>query len=179
MFTIKTASTEILSTNTVGQGINWAQFSLGIFVLITGSLVYIIDRSPEHTYFIYQTSFNLSLYGSLPGMFGSIGDNLPSFVHAFSFILITAGLIATQKHTILLICLFWFVIDSLFEFGQVLIDSATTVPSWFAGIPFLENTENYFTNGIFDWNDVAATAIGVIVAYLVLRATTNIGRSKS
>lgn len=179
MFTIKAANTEILSTNTVGQGINWTQICLGIFVLIAGSLVYIIDRSPEQTYFIYQTSFNLSLYGSLPGLFGSIGDSLPSFVHAFSFILITAGLIATQKHIILLICLFWFVIDSLFEFGQVLIKSAATIPSWFASIPFLDNTENYFINGTFDWNDVAASALGAILAYLVLRATSETGRKIS
>jgi hypothetical protein len=179
MFTIKAANTEILSTNTFGQGVNWTQISLGIFVLITGTLVYIIDRSPEHTYFIYQTSFNLSLYDSLPGIFGSIGDSLPSFVHAFSFILITAGLIATHKNTLLPICLFWFVIDSLFEFGQVLIDSANAIPAWFSRVPFLENTENYFINGTFDWNDMAATAFGVLIAYLVLRATTNTGRSTS
>lgn len=179
MYTIKTANTAKVSAEKIGQGINWTQISLGIFVLLTGTLVYIIDRSPQHTYFIYQTDFNLSLYGSLPGMFGSIGDSLPSFVHAFSFVLITAGLIATHKNTLLPICLFWFVIDLLFEFGQVLIDSANSIPAWFSRVPFLENTENYFINGTFDWNDVAATAFGTLIAYLVLRATTNTGRSTS
>lgn len=179
MFTIKAANTKKLSASIEGQGTNWIQISLGILVLLIGSLVYIIDRAPEHTYFIYQSSFNLSLYGSLPGLFGSTSNNLPSFAHAFALILITAGLIATTKNTYLLICLFWFVIDSLFELGQGLIDSATAIPTWFASIPFLENTGNYFINGSFDWNDVAATAIGSIVAYLVLRATTKIRRGTS
>ena len=172
MFTIKTSNTEKVSAIHFGQGINWTQISLGIIVLSLGSLVYLIDRAPEHTYFIYQSSINLSLYHSTSGLFGIIGNYLPSFAHALSFILITAGLIATRKNTYVLICLLWFVIDSLFEIGQGLIQSATAIPSWFAGIPFLENTESYFIHGTFDWNDVAATTIGVIAAYLILRATT-------
>lgn len=179
MFTVTTANTEKASTNIVGQGINWVQISLGVFILLTATLVYLLDRAPEQTYFIYQTGFNLSLYDSHSGLFGSMGNNLPSFAHALAFILITAGLLATHKNTYLLICLFWFALESLFEVGQALINSTTVIPGWFAGIPFLENTENYFLNGTFDWNDVAASALGAILAYLVLRTTSKTGRKTS
>lgn len=179
MFTIKSANTEKSSANIYGQGFNWNQLLLGIVVLLVGSLVYIIDRAPQHTYLIYQSSINLSLYGSVSELFGPLGNNLPSLAHTFAFILITAGLVPTRKYSYVFICLLWFAIDSLFELGQGLIDSATSIPAWFSHVIYLENTENYFINGTFDWNDVAATAIGSIVAYLVLRTTTNTGRSTS
>lgn len=172
MCTIKTANTEESFANTAGQDLNWLQIILGIIVLLPGSLVYIIARTPEHTYFLYQSGINLTLNSSLPDLFGMIGNNLPSFAHALAFILITAGLFATHKHVYVLICLLWFIFDSLFELGQWLIHSSTAIPNWFAGIPFLENTENYFINGTFDWNDVASIAIAAIAAYIVLRATT-------
>ncbi len=179
MFTIKTANTESIPANPTGQGINWAQISLGTFVLLIGTLVYVLDRPAEYTYFISHSSLNLSLPESFSGLFGSLGTYLPSFIHSFSFILITAGLVATHKNSQTIICLLWIVIDLLFEFGQGLIDSSIAIPSWFAGIPYLENTQNFFVNGIFDWNDVAATVIGAIAAFLVLRATTKIGRGAS
>jgi hypothetical protein len=45
------------------------------------------------------------------------------------------------------------------------------VPDWLGGILFLENTKNYFTRGTFDYFDIIATAIGAIVAYIVLLYT--------
>jgi len=51
------------------------------------------------------------------------------------------------------------------------------VPDWFSGIPFLENSKNYFSSGTFDYNDLTAIAIGTILAYLVLSITNKRGRS--
>jgi len=42
------------------------------------------------------------------------------------------------------------------------------VPDWFSGIPFLENSKNYFLSGTFDFNDLTAIAVGTISAYFVL-----------
>ena len=105
-------------------------------------------------------------------MLGVVGNNLPSFIHAFSFILITAGLTIYQRRHALLICLSWFLVDSAFELGQhVITETSAVIPSWFSGVLVLENTKNYFAQGTFDLNDLIAVALGAVIAYLVLLLT--------
>ena len=156
----------------VDRRINWVQISIGVVVLAVGSLIYLIDRPPDHTYFVYSSPINISLFTTIPNIFGLIGNSLPEFLHVFSFILITAGLIYCQKRGFLIICLSWFLVDSAFEVGQKFTTWSTSiVPDWFAGIPFLENTENYFLQGTFDFSDLAAIAFGTAIACFVLLTT--------
>ena len=156
-----------------GKLINRMQILIGILVLLIGSLVYLVDRPGEQTYFVYKSAVNISLHNTLPNLFGIIGNSLPSFTHVFSFILITAGLIAYQKRGYILICLFWFFVDSAFELGQkfntLIIEF---IPVWLGGIPFFENTGNYFMFGTFSFGDMAAIFIGTIAAYFILMKTT-------
>ena len=158
---------------TDGKLINKMQILIGILVLLIGSLVYLVDRPGEQTYFVYKSAVNISLHNTLPNLFGIIGNSLPSFTHVFSFILITAGLIAYQKRGYILICLFWFFVDSAFELGQkfntLIIEF---IPGWFGGIPVFENTGNYFMLGTFSFGDMAAIFIGTIAAYFILMKTT-------
>jgi hypothetical protein len=106
-------------------------------------------------------------------LFGIIGNSLPAFIHIFSFILMTAGLIFCQKRGYLIICLPWFLVDCAFELGQKYSTwSSSIIPNWFAGIPFLENTKNYFLKGTFDFIDLAAIALGTMIAYFVISATS-------
>jgi len=152
--------------------INLHQILIGLSVLFLGTLVYIVDRPLDQTYFVYKSFANISLHNILPNLFGFIGNSLPSFIHAFSFILITAGLFQCQKKGCLIICACWFLTDVIFELGQKFKAlSSTIVPDWFSGILFLENSKNYFLSGTFDFNDLAAIAVGTISAYLVLSAT--------
>jgi glycopeptide antibiotics resistance protein len=55
--------------------------------------------------------------------------------------------------------------------------SSTMVPDWFSGIPFLENSKNYFSSGTFDVNDLVAIVFGTIIAYFVLSITIKRGES--
>ena len=152
--------------------INRVQILIGLFGLVLGSLVYIVDRPPDQTYFILKSGINISLFNAFPNLFGSLGNSLPTFIHVLSFILITAGLMACQKRGYLIICLSWFLIDCTFEFGQKYDAFAVKlIPSWFRGIPFLENTQNYFLYGTFDHFDLTAIAMGATTAYFVLLAT--------
>jgi ABC-type xylose transport system permease subunit len=152
--------------------INKKQIIIGLVALFIGSVIYLIDRPPEHTYFVYNSPINISLSNTIPNLFGSIGNSLPAFLHVFSFILITAGLIFCNKRGYLIICLSWFLIDCVFEVGQKFTTwSSRIIPDWFAGIPFLENTENYFLKGTFDFLDLAAIAFGTVIAYFVLLTT--------
>ena len=154
------------------QRIHKTQILIGIIGLLIGSLVYLIDRSPDQTYFVYSSPININLSNVIPTLVGSIGNSLPEFIHVFSFILITAGLIFCRKRVYLIICMSWFLIDCAFELGQKFaLWSSSLVPDWFAGIPFLENSKSYFLQGTFDLFDMAAIALGSIAAYFVLLGT--------
>jgi hypothetical protein len=152
--------------------VNRLQIIIGIAVLLFGTLVYLIDRPPEQTYFVYLSPINLSLYNKLPKFFGTIGNSLPTFVHVFAFILLTAGLTSCKKNGYITICMGWFLVDIAFEIGQKFSSWSTNiVPAWFEGIPFLENTKNYFTHGTFDFYDIVSIALGAVTAYFVLLKT--------
>ena len=149
--------------------INKRQVLIGVAVLVIGTFFYLVGRPPEQTYFVSITPVNISLYGTVPNLFGVVGDSLPSFVHVFSFILITAGMICCHRRGYLIICLCWFLVECAFELGQKFDAWCLGVmPDWFAGIPFLENIENYFLQGTFDVVDVIAILAGTSMAYFVL-----------
>jgi hypothetical protein len=152
--------------------INGVQLLIGLGGLFLGTLVYLIDRPPEATYFIHFSRIKVSLYGILPNVFGAIGNSLPDFLHVFSFILLTAGLLSWRKRGSIVICLGWFSIDLIFELFQKFNTlPLKMIPEWFRAIPFLENTENYFTQGTFDLLDLVAISLGTVTAYFVLLAT--------
>jgi len=154
------------------QRINRIQILIGTVGLLFGLLVYLVDRPPDQTYFVYSSSIAMSLYGVLPNLFGVLGNSLPAFIHVFSFILITGSLIFYRKRGYLIICLWWFLVDCAFELGQKFTAlSLKMIPDWFAGIPLLGNTENYFLQGTFDFIDLVAITLGTLIAYFVLLAT--------
>jgi ABC-type xylose transport system permease subunit len=153
--------------------INKIQILIGVIALAIGSLVYIVDRPPDQTYFVYSSGISVSLHNFLPSLFGVFSNTLPAFIHVFSFILITGGLIACRKKGCLIICLSWLIIDCASELGQEFNTwSSEIIPAWFSGIPFLENSKNYFLLGTFDFFDMAAITIGTVTAYFVLLGTT-------
>ena len=152
--------------------VNRLQVLIGLACLLFGTLVYLFYRPPDQTYFIYISGLNISLYNTLPNIFGLLGNSLPAFIHVFAFILITSGLMSCQKRDCLIICLSWFFVDFAFELGQKFNEWALKlIPTWFSGMPFLENTENYFLRGTFDIIDLVAVALGTVIAYCVLLAT--------
>lgn len=152
--------------------VNKLQVLIGAAALLVGALVYVVDRAPDETYFIYSSGVNISLPNILPNLFGPIGNSLPAFIHVFAFALITAGVISCGKRGWLIICLSWFLIDTAFEFGQKYSAwTANHIPASFRGIPVLENTKAFFLRGTFDVHDFVAMAIGAITAYAVLSAT--------
>lgn len=151
---------------------NKLQVLIGAAALLIGSLVYLIDRAPGETYFVYSTGVNISLHNIVSGVFGPLGHSLPAFIHVFAFVLITAGIVSCGRRGWLIICLSWFLIDSAFEFGQKFSRwTVNFIPRSFESIPILENTKGFFLRGTFDVYDLAAMAIGAITAYAVLTAT--------
>jgi hypothetical protein len=152
--------------------INKAQIFIGIATLLVGVLVYLGDRPPDTAYFLAGWAKDISFHDKIPTIFGPIGKSLPSFTHVFSFILITAGILGSRKRGYLYICLFWLFVDGAFELGQRY-DSIplSFIPMWFEGIPFLENTANFFRLGTFDYLDLTSFFLGTVLAYIVLVTT--------
>ena len=130
------------------------------------------NRPPETVYFLPDSQIIESLHEALPDLFGRVGNNFPAFAHVIAFILLTAGIVSCGKRGRLIICASWFLVDTAFEVGQRY-DSITVrlVPDWFAHIPFLENTWNYFLRGTFDFMDIVAIVIGTVTAYWLLVLT--------
>ena len=140
--------------------------AIAIGALSVGVLLYLLDRQHTHVYFIpnWLPQHN---FGS--GFFGNIGNYLPTFIHVYAFILLTAVIAARPITKLVSVCLAWFIIDSLLEVAQL--DSiaewiAAHTPHSFSGIPFLENTAGYFLSGTFDKFDILSIAAGSIAAYL-------------
>jgi hypothetical protein len=155
-----------------GNLINKLQILIGLVFLLIGSLVYLVDRPPGSTYFVYRYIPTLSLHNILSNIFGSLGGSLPDFVHVFSFILITAGVITCGKRGYLFISCCWLLIDCAFKLGQkypLLV--LKLVPDWFSRVPILEATKGYFCNGTWDINDIIAMFLGAMLAYFVLLST--------
>jgi hypothetical protein len=154
------------------NSINKLQIFIGLAVLFVGGAVYLIDRPPDSTYFIYRFVRILSLHKSVPNIFGTLGNSLPDFIHVFSFILITAGIVSCGKKGYLIITFAWLIIDCAFELGQrynsLIIKM---IPDWFSGVPILEAVKGYFISGAFDLNDIVAIILGASLAYVVLLKT--------
>ena len=144
------------------------QTAAAVTALFIGVFVYSLDRQPESVYFI---SSWMALGDNINPFFGAIGDQLPTFVHVYAFILLTMAVVSTTRKYALPICLFWLIIESLFELAQITVIAqwiAERVPEWFHGIPFLENTAAYFIRGTFDILDLCSIAAGTLAAYLTI-----------
>ena len=48
-----------------GSMINIRQILIGVTVLLVGTLVYLVDRPLDQTYFVYSSPFNISLFKPL------------------------------------------------------------------------------------------------------------------
>lgn len=144
-------------------------FVVGVLALVLGVSVYILDRPATQTYFIPD---NLSAYVETESVFGIMGNYLPTFLHAFSLCLLTIAALKCTQRGSLLVCIFWLLIDGLFEVAQhqqVSQFIIPVIPDWFANFPILENAQNYFTHGNFDPLDLLSILIGVLGAYLMFR----------
>jgi len=148
------------------------QTAAAVIALLIGVFAYLLDRQHGSVYFM---SSWMVLGDNMNPYFGTIGDQLPTFVHVYTFILLTMAIISTSRDYVFPVCVFWLIIDSFFEIAQIdFIAQWITmhVPEWFHGIPFLENTAAYFLTGTFDILDLCSIAAGTLAAYLTIVIST-------
>ena len=130
------------------------QSCLAVAALITGVLVYVLDRPAGSTRFLPES---VEIANAGGGYFGALGANLPSFLHVYAFILLTAVVLRPGKRGLFMLCIAWFCIDLVFELQQY---AAQCCADTFANTPLL-----FAAGGSFDPWDIAALAFGALAAF--------------
>lgn len=147
---------------------NIKQIVIGFAALVLGLTFYVIFRNKIYI----TTELNITHLNLFKNSSGYILRGFPSFIHVFSFSMITAGLIKYRKYGYILICFAWCLINLTFEIGQKYKElSINIIPDWLSNIPILDNTKNYFYNGSFDHADIIAIVVGTIMSFLILIKT--------
>jgi len=142
---------------------------LGLLALAVGALVYLTDRAASHAALIPNL-------GSLADgrVFGSVGQWLPSFIHPFAFALFTASALPPDSRSAYGACVFWCVVNIVFEIGQHPLVSHRLAEMLQASprlLPVARPLANYFVRGTFDVGDIVAAALGSLAVAAALRLT--------
>lgn len=133
-------------------------FGLGIVLLVFGFLYYAVTRDPNmHYIFPIPDYFKWGLLT----LSGGILNAIPSFLHTAAFILLTVSVLSNPgRKIILLVTLFWVILNSSFEFAQALHNGGSE------HVYLSDHYAGYLTSGTFDLWDLAAIMFGGIFAYL-------------
>jgi len=153
-----------------GQGLNGPVIGVAAFVLLLGTLVYLLDRTVGSVTFFA----GISLADRFAIDLGPLGSSFPSFAHTFAFAAVTSELMR-RRRGIALTCFAWLSIEILFEVGQAPLVASTLarlVPPSVESLPLLNETIRYFTNGTFDPWDLFSAAVGAGCAYVFVTRST-------
>ena len=145
---------------------------MAVVAMILGIVVYLLDRQPQTVYFMSEW---MALGDGQSSAFGLLGQHIPTFVHVYTFILLTMALVVPEeryRQYLIPVCIGWFLLDALFEIAQLDFFAQRIVgwvPDWFANVPFLENSASYFINSTFDILDLLSIGLGAIAAYATIQ----------
>ena len=136
----------------------------GILALFLALVFYALGR-PDGTVYLLP----VQLTQILPTVSaGAALGSIPTFLHVFSFVLLTVAVARPQSATACVaIACSWCMANVLFEMGQhpgiaPLINRA--LPASFDSVPILENIGPFFLNGTFDPLDILAAALGAVAS---------------
>ncbi|QYZ67156.1 MAG: hypothetical protein OI74_04285 [Gammaproteobacteria bacterium (ex Lamellibrachia satsuma)] len=142
--------------------------AVALGLLLLGGLVYLACRNSSSVYFLAGI-FPEAIGYSMPA--AAVCSSVPSFIHIYAFILLTAVVLNPSRAGLALICLCWIAIELFFEFGQHPFFAqylTEKIPAWFENFPFLEVADTYFLTGTFDPLDVLFILFGTAAALLTL-----------
>jgi hypothetical protein len=149
-----------------GPATNWSLVIAAFAVLVSGTLVYVLDRPADSNPFFSA----ISVEGLFPSPFGRIGEHLPTFSHVFALSLLTAACFGGGSRAGLWACLTWLGIDAAFEVGQhpeIAEHIVPIIPGKFESMPVLGYAKSYFLSGTFDVWDVLSIVVGAIAAFIL------------
>ena len=139
---------------------------IGLIALTFGGLIYIVER-PGSIYFLKLLNF--SYYCESSNIFSFLGNFFCNVTYTYSLIFFMSSIFEDNKTNFLIISIFWFVFNAVFEIGQYYKYKAIKLaPNFFKDVLFLENFKNYCINGTFDFFDLGANFIGAFLAFFSL-----------
>ena len=144
--------------------------AIACFALALALVVYLADRDAARVMLMPKLGAHTGL-----NVFGAVGQWLPSFVHPFSFSLLTAAALPQRSVPRYGACIAWAAVNLAFEAGQhpwVSVRLASALQGELAGMPFSRPLARYFVRGTFDPGDVLAVLLGALAAAFVLRFVT-------
>jgi hypothetical protein len=141
----------------------WVLAALGLSI---GALVYLTDR-------VASRSLLLPSVASLQDrhLFGVVGLWLPSFLHTFSFSLLTAAALPLARSPPYEACVAWCVVNVAFEIGQhayFRLGIAHVLRLVLGDTSLSRILSSYFLRGTFDIGDIVAAIAGALAAAAVL-----------
>lgn len=134
--------------------------------LLGGLLLYLLTR-PQVVMFAFMQGPGTAAFPLENAVFYS----LPSFLHAYAFILLTNLVINSSANGLRVICIVWIVIELLFEVGQhpdAVLMAGYYLPEWFQHLFGWDVVTGYFVFGHFDVMDMAFVLLGAYAAYLTV-----------
>ncbi len=134
--------------------------------LLVGTSVYLLDRDWAAVLFLAPFA---ALQGDPSNLFGSLGNGLPAFCHAYAFSLLLILALGRTRRARLLGALAWFAVAAGLEFLQSPEISAllSSLPARHTDSPVTGSVVNYAVNGRFDPHDLAAAGLGCMAAWFV------------
>lgn len=146
---------------------NTKQATLGLACLFAGTLEYLTGRPPGSTPLFNQIDLVAPCLTALPDLYGKLGSFVPDFFHPLAFSLMFMAFVESIKARIS-ICIFWVLVDVLFEVGQKNgVEIMTLLSAHFEAFPLLRHVARYFANGTFDSYDLIAIGMGGVTAFVL------------
>ncbi len=134
--------------------------------LLIGTAVYIFDRDWAAVLFLAPFA---AFQGDQSNLFGSLGNVLPAFCHAYAFSLLLILALGRTRRARLLGALAWFAVAAGMEILQSLqtaaLMSSLAVLHTDSLLP--GSIVNYAVNGRFDTCDLAAAGLGCVAAWFI------------
>ena len=157
---------------------NLLQLILGLGALMIGVMEYVLSRPVDSTCLGAAAK---AATGDLPfrmGVFGIFGGTLPEFIHPLSFALITMALFPKKSRGIrAIICLFWLLVNLLFEIGQAFGQQISQfLPTILPHTKVSDLVIIYFLRGTYDRLDVLAICLGTASAFIISELITRGGK---
>jgi hypothetical protein len=152
-----------------GLRIEWLLFLPGVSALLLGLLMYIATRPCQQILLLH---FLPPMHITLPWSSIALVHSLPSFLHIYGFILMTAAVLPRRRDILLYICGFWLLLELLFEMGQqqqLAKAFAAALPPVFHQNAWLRVLPDYFVYGTFDPQDILLLVLGSLAAWGTVR----------
>lgn len=137
-----------------------------VFSLLLGTLVYLLDRNWSTVLFLVPVS---DWQSGIHGIFGDLGQTLPSFFHACAFSLLLVITLGRMPHARVIGVTGWFIVATALEVAQTdtfrdALFGSSVQP---ASATLINIFQIYVVNGHFDPGDLVATAFGCAAAYAI------------